>query len=140
LKNLERKFPNYVKYQGYVSNEIIPEIYKKNDVFLFSSRREPFPRVLMEALAGNLVIICSKTIGSIELLKGKKFAFFLNELTPQNIKEKIGEVYRLWEKDYQKFSELQNSAKQYVFNNFSHDIEIKGFRNMINKMFKKEGS
>ena len=93
LKELERKFPNYIKYHGYVSNDIIPEIYKRNDVFLFSSRREPFPRVIMEALAGNLIILCSKTIGSIELLKGKEFAFFLEELTPEEIKEKILEIY-----------------------------------------------
>jgi len=131
LKELEKKFPNHVKYHGYVSNDIIPEIYKRNDVFLFSSRREPFPRVLMEALAGNLVIICSKTIGSIELLKGKEFAFFFNELNSKEIKSKILEIYRLWESDYQAFSKLQNLAKQYVFNNFSHDVEIIGFRNLI---------
>ena len=94
LKELERKFPNYIKYHGYVSNDLIPEIYKRNDVFLFSSRREPFPRVIMEALAGNLVILSSKTIGSIELLKDKEFAFFLKELTPKEIKEKILEIYK----------------------------------------------
>ncbi len=134
LKELEKKFPNYVKYHGYVSNDVIPEIYKRNDVFLFSSRREPFPRVLMEALAGNLVIICSKTIGSIELLKGKEFAFFFNELRPTEIKEKILEIYRFWEKDHQKLSRLQNLAKKYVFNNFSHEIELKGFRDLIKKL------
>ncbi|MFX1379809.1 MAG: glycosyltransferase family 4 protein [Promethearchaeota archaeon] len=134
IKELEKKFPNYIKYHGYVSNDLIPEIYKRNDVFLFSSRREPFPRVLMEALAGNLVILCSKTIGSIELLKGKEFAFFFHELTPKEIKEKILKIYRLWENDYLTFSRLQISAKKYVFNNFSHEIEIKGFRTLINNI------
>jgi glycosyltransferase involved in cell wall biosynthesis len=136
LKELENEFPNYVKYHGYVSNDKIPEIYKRNDIFLFSSRREPFPRVLMEALAGNLVIICSKTIGSFEMLKGQEFAFFLDELTPEKIKERIIEMYRKWEKDYDEFSRLQNSAKQYVFNNYSHEIEIEGFKKLINSIMK----
>jgi glycosyltransferase involved in cell wall biosynthesis len=136
LKELENKFPNHVKYNGYVSNDSISEIYKRNDVFLFSSRREPFPRVLMEALAGNLVIICSKTIGSIELLKTHEFAIFLDQLTPENIKEKIVEIYKKWDIDYLEFSRLQNSAKQYVFDNYSHEIEIEGFKKLINSIRK----
>ncbi|MFW9818091.1 MAG: glycosyltransferase family 4 protein [Candidatus Thorarchaeota archaeon] len=136
LKELEKLFPNHIRYHGYVSNDLIPEIYKRNDVFLFSSRREPFPRVLMEALAGNLVIICSKTIGSIELLKKKEFALFLNELTSNEIKTKILEIYRKWEKDYHEFSRLQESAKQYVFDNFSHEMEIEGFRKLINSIMR----
>jgi glycosyltransferase involved in cell wall biosynthesis len=136
LKELERKFPNYMKYHGYVSNDLIPEIYKRNDVFLFSSRREPFPRVIMEALAGNLVILSSKTIGSIELLKSKEFAFFLKELTPNEINEKILEMYKLWERDSRKFSRLQDLAKEYVFNNFSHEIELEGFKALIKKIMK----
>ncbi len=137
LKKLENIYPEHIKYHGYVSNDIIPEIYRSNDVFLFSSRREPFPRVLMEALAGNLIVICSKTIGSIELLKGQDFAFFLNNLTSKEIKKKLLEVYKLWESDYEKFSVLQKLAKNYVFNNFSLDIELKGFRTLINKIIQE---
>ncbi|MBA7519088.1 hypothetical protein ES705_11162 [subsurface metagenome] len=60
LKKLENKYPEYIKYHGYVSNEKMSEIYKKDDVMLFSSRREPFPRVIMEVLTGNLMILSSK--------------------------------------------------------------------------------
>lgn len=137
LKKLELNYPEHIKYQGYVSNDLIAEVYKSNDVFLFSSRREPFPRVLMEALAGNLIIICSKTIGSIELLKGQDFAFFLNDLTSKEIKQKILEVYKLWGRDYEKFTALQKLAKNYVFNNFSLDVELEGFRAFINKIVQR---
>jgi glycosyltransferase involved in cell wall biosynthesis len=134
IKELENHYPEHIKYHGYVSNELIADIYKKNDVFLFSSRREPFPRVLMEALAGNLVIICSKTIGSIELLKDQPFAFFLNALTAKEINHKILEIYKLWETNYERFLELQKLAKNYVFNNFSLDIELEGFRVLISRI------
>jgi hypothetical protein len=47
------------------------------------------------------------------------------------IKEKILEIYKLWEGDYRSFSRLQNLAKEYVFNKYSHEIEINEFRNFI---------
>lgn len=59
MKKLENKYPEHIKYHGYVSNEKMPEIYKKNDVMLFSSRRKPFRRVIMEGLTGNLMILSS---------------------------------------------------------------------------------
>ena len=60
MKKLENKYPEHIKYHEYVSNEKMPEIYKMNDVMLFSSRRKPFPRVIMEGLTGNLIILSSK--------------------------------------------------------------------------------
>lgn len=131
---LEKRFPNYIKFNGYISYDQIANFYGKSDVFLFSSRREPFPRVLMEALAARLVIICSKTIGSIELLKGKEFAFFIDKLDPKGFCEKINEVYRLWKESPEKINQLQNQAQEFVIKNYSTDIEIKMFRNLIDKV------
>jgi len=38
MKKLENKHPEHIKYHGYVSNEKMPEIYKKNDVIFFSKK------------------------------------------------------------------------------------------------------
>ncbi|MFX0071598.1 MAG: glycosyltransferase family 4 protein [Candidatus Hermodarchaeota archaeon] len=131
---LEKKYPDHVKFSGYISNDLIPLFYKKSDVFLFSSRVEPFPRTIMEALASNLIIICTKTIGSVELLKGKKFAFFIPKLNTNEIKLKILEIYNLWIKNPIKFRELQNLAKEYVFKNYSLDKELEEFKIFIDKI------
>lgn len=134
LRMLENKFPSFIKYHGYISNELIAEYYKRNDVFLFTSRREPFGRVLIEALAAELIIISSKTIGSIEILKGKEFAFFLQDLNERTIKEKIMEIYNMWIDNPQRFLELKKSAKNYAFQNYSISKEILLFKNLIDKM------
>ncbi len=89
IKALESKYSKFVKFHGYVRNDLVPTYYKKNDIYLFTSRVEPFPRALMEALGAGLVVICSKTIGSVELLKGKQFAFFLKKLDKSSLKEKL---------------------------------------------------
>jgi len=134
LKMLEEKYPNHIKYHGYVSNEKIAEYYKRNDVFLFSSRKEPFGRVILEALASELVVICSKTIGSIEILTNKDFAFFIKDFRPQAIEEKINEIYNLWVRDSKWLVELQKSAKDYVFQYYNFSIELELFQKLISRV------
>ncbi len=131
LRILKNKFPKFINYNGYISNELIAHYYKRNDIFLFTSKREPFGRVIIEALASELIIICSKTIGSVEILKGKNFAFFLEELDAKIIKEKIFEIYNTWLKDPDKFRQLKKSAKDYAFQNYSVSQEILSFKNLI---------
>jgi len=137
VKNLERKFPEYIKFYGYIDNSKIAEYYGKNDVYLFSSRREPFPRTIMEALASGLIVISSKTIGSIELLKRKKFAFFIKELSPIGIFEKLYQVYIRWLKNPNEIRELQEEAKEFVFKYYSFERELSEFKALINVIFHK---
>lgn len=129
---LAKEHPELVQFRGYISNEKIQEYYKKNDVFLFTSRREPFPRTIMEALAGGLIVLSSKTIGSIELLKGKEFAYFFNNLTPNEIKKTMIKIYNLWERDFEEFKQLQNLARDYVFKNYSFQKELNEFKQLFN--------
>ncbi|MFX1328512.1 MAG: glycosyltransferase family 4 protein [Promethearchaeota archaeon] len=136
IKLLEMKYPENVRFHGYVSNELIPEYYKRADVFLFTSRVEPFPRALMEALGAGLLIICSKTIGSVELLKGKEFAFFIRKLNSNSIKVKIKELCDFWYLNPQKFRELQGLAKEFIFKNYSFERELEAFAKLIKKIMK----
>ncbi len=134
LKKLIIKYPNKIQYNEYIEHNLIHKYYSKNDVFLFTSRREPFGRVIIEALAAGLIVICTKTIGSFEILKGKDFAFFINKLTSQNIKKEILKVYNLWKENPEKIKTLQDSAKKFAYNNYSIENEIKHFKEFINKI------
>ena len=138
IRALESQFPKFIKFHGYVSNDLIPEYYKKGDVYLFTSRVEPFPRTIMEALSSNLVILCSKTIGSVELLKGKDFAFFIEDLNPKLIAQNILEIYNLWVDDSTKFRELQEKSKKFVFENYSLSKELEMFRSLIDNIKKHQ--
>lgn len=134
VKELEKNYPENVKYNGYISNDLIPRYYKKSDVFLFSSRVEPFPRAIMEALGGKLVILSSKTIGSVELLNKEKFVFFIRELSPNAIEEKIVEIYELWSKNPEYIKTLQEEAYDFVLNNYSTAIEVNMFKSVIDNI------
>ncbi len=137
ISELEAKYPKYVKFHGYVDNDIVHEYYKKSDIFLFTSRREPFGRVLIEALAAKLLIICTKTFGSIEILKGKEFAFFLNKLNTSEIENTIHKVHELWKRNPQKFNKLKESAKRHAIEKYDYSYELKGFIKLINSIIKR---
>ncbi len=131
IRELEADYPEYVKFHGYVDNDIVHEYYKKCDIFLFTSRREPFGRVLIEALAAKLLIICTKTYGSLEVLHNKEFAFFLDDLESENVRYKIDLLYKLWRENPNKLHKLQQLAKDYAFENFSFTVELEMFKNLI---------
>lgn len=137
LKSLEKKYPEYIKYNGYINNRRIFEYYKRNDVFLFTSRREPFGRVMIEALASKLLILCTKTYGSIEVLKDKKFAYFIPKLNSENIKNKIYLIYQFWEEELNNFRELQELAQNYAYQNYSFLKELNMFKMLIDRIYKK---
>ena len=134
VKRLIKKFPQHIRLFGYIDFKTLVKSYQSNDVFISSSRREPFGRVIIEALASKLVVICSKTFGSIDILKGKDFAFFLKELTPQEIKEKIFKGYNLWLEHPEELKRLQNAASMYAFETYSMSREIEMFRKLIKKI------
>ncbi|MFX1419633.1 MAG: glycosyltransferase family 4 protein, partial [Promethearchaeota archaeon] len=137
LKKLEREFPQFIKYHGYISNESIPEYYRKSDVLLFSSRREPFGRVIIEALASKLLILSTKTFGSMEILKNQPFSFFIDKLESKYIKKKIYEIYNIWTKERERFIELKELAQKYAIKRYDYSNEIQGFINLINKITSK---
>lgn len=136
IRSLEKEFPNHIIFSGYIEHNQILKYYGKNDVFLFTSRVEPFPRTIMEALAGRLLILASKTIGSIELLLMKDFGFFLSNLKPEDIKQKLIEIYKIWKHKPERIRSLQKGAQRYVFNNYTIEKEIEGFRELIRQIKK----
>ncbi len=136
VKRLEIKFPKFLKYLGYLNKEELGEALKRNDIFLFSSRKEPFGRVIIESLAGELIIICTKTVGSIEILRGKNFAFFLKKLGIKEFKENIMVLYKEWLKNPKKIRDLQILAKQYAISKYSISKEIKMFKDFFDKIAK----
>ena len=136
IKKLERKFPNHVLFNGYISYDEIADYLRRNDVLLFTSRREAFGRVIIEALASGLLILCTKTIGSNEILRNQDFAFFINDLKPQEIVRQINHLYDMWKEHPDKFLELKKSGKSYAIEKYSYENEVDGFKKLFEKIIR----
>ncbi|MFW9882213.1 MAG: glycosyltransferase family 4 protein [Candidatus Thorarchaeota archaeon] len=134
VKKVEKKYPDLIRSMGYLTREELVDSFKRNDVFLFSSRKEPFGRVIIEALAANLIIICTRTIGSIEILRGKDFAFFLENLSVEQFKNKFKEIYNLWLTNPAYIKKLQGLASEYAIEKYSISKEIEAFTKFIENL------
>ena len=137
-ERLEKRFPKFLKCLGYLNKEELGEALKRNDILLFSSRKEPFGRVIIESLAAEQIVICTPTVGSIEILRGKKFAFFLKKLGIKEFKESIMRLYKEWIKNPEKIRDLQKLARQYALSKYSISKEIKMFKDFFDRITKAE--
>lgn len=89
---------NKVKFLGFVSSDYLPKIYNAADLFIapFESKgrnMEGFPLVVQEALACGVPVITTITSGLPELVENNASGFLVPENSPQNIAEKIRELY-----------------------------------------------
>ncbi|MHA1479462.1 MAG: glycosyltransferase, partial [Promethearchaeota archaeon] len=138
VERLEEKFPTFLKYLGYLNKEELGEALKRNDILLFSSRKEPFGRVIIESLVAEQIVICTPTVGSVEILRGKEFAFFLKKLDIKEFKESIMRLYKEWIENPEKIRNLQKLASQYALDKYSISREIKMFKDFIDRITKTE--
>ena len=66
---MELSLDKYVSFLGRVEKEVMPDLYRQFDVFLFTSTwQEPFGRVLVEALASGVAVVGTATGGAAEIL------------------------------------------------------------------------
>lgn len=68
LKELADKLDVSVKFLGQIPNEQIFEIYQKSKIYVFPSKVENFPVVLLEAMAAGCAVITSTADGCVEVV------------------------------------------------------------------------
>lgn len=71
---------NRVRILG--SRSDIPDILKSLDIFMFTTRSEPFGIVVIEAMAAGLPVIASKIGGIPEIINDKQIGVLIDSLEP----------------------------------------------------------
>ena len=82
--DLERK----IKFYGNLNSNDLAVFYNQSKYFILTSKREGFPKVLLEAMACNCMVISTK-VGSVVSVLGKDYQLFIDQLTPEVIADKI---------------------------------------------------
>jgi len=90
LKNLSEKLGVNTVFLGF-RNDVL-EIYKCCDIFAFPSKREGLSKALMEAMAAQLPVVCSKIRGNTELIESGKGGFLF---AADNAKEAAEGILKL---------------------------------------------
>ena len=107
-----------VKFTGFV-NDVIPE-YMNSDVFILPTRREPFGRVLVEAMACGLPVVASDVDGIPEIVDDGLTGL----LVPPENTDKLADAILMSLNNGGRDSDMARQGRQSVLEKFSLDKQI----------------
>jgi glycosyltransferase involved in cell wall biosynthesis len=81
-----------VTFRGFVPGEVLAELYRRADVLLHPSYAESFPRVILEALAHSVLVVCTPVGGVGEQFHDGDEVLFAS---PRSVEEIVAAVKRL---------------------------------------------
>jgi glycosyltransferase involved in cell wall biosynthesis len=107
LTNLIKKenLENFVKLQGWIQKNNLLAFYRTGDIFVHPSHFDPFPNVVLEAMAVGLPVVGSSSAGSVlDRVQEGVNGFIFED----------GDVYQLYEKMVQIFININSLNKMKI--------------------------
>ena len=117
-----------------VEQKNMPYFYNAMDIFLFPSRTEGMPRVLMEACSCGLPVVSTITGGIPELVKHGKNGF----LAHTDDVDAITKYCEVLLEDERLRKEMGNEGRKHMMVNFGFEKCIAKFANVIKTLAKEE--
>jgi len=72
-----------------IPNEKMPAVYSASDIFVLPSVKEPFGRVLLEAMSCELPVIAARVAGPLEIVADGQTGFLVEPRSEEELVEKI---------------------------------------------------
>lgn len=106
---------NFVKFTGYVPDDILVMYYQSADLFVLPTKElEGFGLVTIEALSCGLPVLGTPVGGTVEILS--QFGLLFDDNTAESMAKKIKGFIKM---DKEKVNMLKKKCRQYVVENFS---------------------
>lgn len=99
-----------------LQNEDIAKIFRESRYFILPSLHEGLPKVLIEAMAAEMICIGTPTSGTTDLIKEGKTGYLAKGYSPQEIAEAISTAL-----DDENADSMARNARQHVLDNHSID-------------------
>ena len=125
---ISHKYPDSVIYSGELSIEQVYRLYSKIDFLICSSREDPMPVVITEAMSLGKPSICSENTGSAAIIKRHKAGMTYGFNSPLMLKKRIDEAYHMPLDDYNKMSKRARRCYKHYF---SREIFEKNVRKIF---------
>ncbi len=97
---------------GFIPYGKIPSLYAGSDVYLLSSREEPFGLVLIEAWASGIPVLATKTEGPKDMLLENKNGWFINSISVEGIYNGIVTLYKKLVDTQKLFTEIEKRCRE----------------------------
>lgn len=92
IQDLQKEKPDNMCYLGEIDMDLMPDLYRQSDCLICSSRDDPMPIVVTEALSLSKLVICSENTGSAELLKRNNSGLVYPDNDPEQLAHCILQV------------------------------------------------
>ncbi len=131
LKQKALTAPNVV-FHGFVDEATLMKLYSEADIYLLTSREEPFGLVLIEAWAAGMPILATKTEGPVDMLKDGENGWFIENISVNAIKDGIVDLYNKYHKNKDGLANMEEVCRQ-TGNDYSIEASAK---KMVDILFK----
>ncbi len=116
LKHLYKQFANAknIEILPYMSEKDYAETLSKTHLLLFPSRYESYGLVVLEALASGVIPVAFNVSGFVRDVLAKSYlsSFVVDGLNASAFLAKVMMVYKMWEKNEDKYYELVREARE----------------------------
>lgn len=126
-KKVEEKDLNSLFTFHSATNDIV-SVYRSADIFILPSIYEGFPNVLCEAMACGLPVACGNVCDNPNILRDDKCGFLFD---PLNVDDMVSTIKKLLLKKDEELLEMGQSSRQYVLENFSTELFIQKYIDLI---------
>lgn len=123
------KLDKYVTFRNYIKNK--NDIYSDLDVVVVPSiRPDPFPRVVIEAMAFGIPVITTNIGGAIEIVENGKTGFLVEPESPNQIADVILKL----KMDRELGVKIGNLSRNLMIENFNNNLMVEKISGIYNKL------
>ena len=129
VEDLAKRYPENVKYLGFVPNKNLEKEYKNSSLYIMTSRIEAFPLVILEAQAHGLPVIAFDIKGPRDIIRNFSGSI-IKPFDTSAFSDEILRYYNLWKKGKLNVR-YKKSIIDYIFSKYSDKVVIPKIEKML---------
>jgi glycosyltransferase involved in cell wall biosynthesis len=130
IEELNKKYPNNVKYLGFIPNKQLEKEYQEASLYIMTSRIESFPLVTLEAQAHGLPVVAFDIKGPHDIIKKEFQGELIEPFKIDDFVKAILYYYDLWKR--RKLSkDCKKRIIDYIFSKYSDKKVIPKLEKML---------
>jgi glycosyltransferase involved in cell wall biosynthesis len=102
----ERELSDVIKITGRMDSKKMPEVYRRNDIFISASMQEGMSNAMLEAMASGLPIVTTRCEGLAELINGNGL------IVEQDGAEQIAKAVKHLADDSELYKQMSKAARK----------------------------
>ena len=121
--SLEQKISNEVQFEGFISNEKVPEAFNRMNVACFPSVSESFGVAAVEAMACGVPVIVSDAPGFTEVVENGVTGLIVKKKSDDELSEAMTKMYEMSELDRMNMGKAGVKRVQQLYN-FEDNMDL----------------